>query len=322
MSSFKKYKCFTISEKQKVIESVEEGERKVDVAKAFEIPLSSLSTILKNKEKIFTAYSSRVRKRVSKGNFPRLEQCLVSWMRQCRGQNIPISGSLLKEKAKTFAKELGIEFSASEGWLTNFKKRSGIVLKKMCGESSSVDINVCSKRQNSLSDLIKEYEPPVLKSQASPLPNLVDVDDTLTELNAEPSLWEALLEQDLTFDDYVLVADIAVWGALSDAETVALDHNNTVSNEDESEELTLVTLSEAKVSLNKLRNFSLQNHVDADILQASFVLEKSIDKVQNVKLGGHQTCLSINRLWHELCEMLRRLVGTIAPGHHDCSIQK
>ncbi|GFX37724.1 uncharacterized protein TNCV_1261611 [Trichonephila clavipes] len=31
-------------------------------------------------------------------------------------------------------------------------------------------------------------------------------------------------------------------------------------------------------------------------------------QVQNVKLGGHQTCLSINRLWHELCDMLRRLV--------------
>ncbi|GFW95517.1 uncharacterized protein TNCV_1722181 [Trichonephila clavipes] len=45
-------------------------------------------------------------------------------------------------------------------------------------------------------------------------------------------------------------------------------------------------------------------------------------QVQNEKLGGHQTCLSINRLWHELCDMLRRLVGTTAPGHHDCSIQE
>ncbi|GFW99696.1 uncharacterized protein TNCV_3419271 [Trichonephila clavipes] len=43
-------------------------------------------------------------------------------------------------------------------------------------------------------------------------------------------------------------------------------------------------------------------------------------QVQNVKLGGHQTCLFINRL--ELCDMLRRLVGTTAPGHHDCSIQE
>ncbi|GFS59572.1 hypothetical protein TNCV_2580951 [Trichonephila clavipes] len=44
-------------------------------------------------------------------------------------------------------------------------------------------------------------------------------------------------------------------------------------------------------------------------------------QVQNVKLGGHQTCLSINRLWNKLCVMLRRLVGTTAPGHPDCSIQ-
>ncbi|GFX91470.1 uncharacterized protein TNCV_3545531 [Trichonephila clavipes] len=36
-------------------------------------------------------------------------------------------------------------------------------------------------------------------------------------------------------------------------------------------------------------------------------------QVQNVKLGGHETCLSINRLWHELCDMLHRLVGTTAP---------
>ncbi|GFX77811.1 hypothetical protein TNCV_1107281 [Trichonephila clavipes] len=48
-------------------------------------------------------------------------------------------------------------------------------------------------------------------------------------------------------DDYVLVdTDIAEWGALSDAEIVTLDHNNTESDEDESEELTPVTLSEAK----------------------------------------------------------------------------
>ncbi|GFV64905.1 uncharacterized protein TNCV_197171 [Trichonephila clavipes] len=45
-------------------------------------------------------------------------------------------------------------------------------------------------------------------------------------------------------------------------------------------------------------------------------------QVKNVKLGGHQTCLSINRLWHEMCDMLRRPFGTTAPGHHECSIQE
>ncbi|GFU91251.1 hypothetical protein TNCV_4925811 [Trichonephila clavipes] len=31
-------------------------------------------------------------------------------------------------------------------------------------------------------------------------------------------------------------------------------------------------------------------------------------QVKNVKLGGHQTCLSINRLWQELCDMFAVLL--------------
>ncbi|GFX00690.1 hypothetical protein TNCV_4576571 [Trichonephila clavipes] len=161
MSSFKKYKCLTISEKQKVIESVEEGQRKVNVAKAFEIPLSSLSTILKNKEKIFNASSSRVRKRVS----------------------IAL-----------------------------------IMIDKAWRAVTPLTIHSCFKKSG------------------FPSPNLVDVDDTLTEFNAEPFLWKALPEQDLTFDDYVLVGtDITIWGALSDAEIVALDHNIKENDADESD---------------------------------------------------------------------------------------
>ncbi|GFV10213.1 hypothetical protein TNCV_3661651 [Trichonephila clavipes] len=57
-------------------------------------------------------------------------------------------------------------------------------------------------------------------------------------------------------------------------------------------------------------------------LQLAWVVKGVFFRGQNVKLGGHQTCLSINRLWHELWDMLRRLVGTPAPGHHDCSIQE
>ncbi|GFV23338.1 tigger transposable element-derived protein 6 [Trichonephila clavipes] len=54
------------------------------------------------------------------------------------------------------------------------------------------------------------------KKSGFPSPNLVDVDDTLTEFIAEPSLKETLTKQDLTFDDYVLVdMDIGVWGYLT-----------------------------------------------------------------------------------------------------------
>ncbi|GFX35805.1 hypothetical protein TNCV_745981 [Trichonephila clavipes] len=79
--------------------------------------------------------------------------------------------------------------------------------------------------------------PSCFKMSGFPSPNLVDVDDTLTEFSAEPSLWESLPEQDLTFDDYVLVdTDVAVWEVLSDAVIGALNPSNTESDGDESED--------------------------------------------------------------------------------------
>ncbi|GFU24409.1 hypothetical protein TNCV_2263821 [Trichonephila clavipes] len=61
--------------------------------------------------------------------------------------------------------------------------------------------------------------------------------------------------------------------------------------------------------------------------------ENSLAGVKSQDLGGQFTGpkreirrspnVSFNKsLWHELCDMLRRLVGTTTPGHHDCSIQE
>ncbi|GFV62513.1 hypothetical protein TNCV_630921 [Trichonephila clavipes] len=45
-------------------------------------------------------------------------------------------------------------------------------------------------------------------------------------------------------------------------------------------------------------------------------------QVQNVKIRRSPNVSFNKSLWHELCDMLRRLVGTTTPGHHDCSIQE
>ncbi|GFS54799.1 uncharacterized protein TNCV_3575491 [Trichonephila clavipes] len=66
---------------------------------------------------------------------------------------------------------------------------------------------------------------------------------------------------------------------------------------------------------------TLHSPTESSLAVLNHKILEANSQVQNVKLGSHQTCLSINRLWHELCDMLRRLVGTTAPGHHDCSIQ-
>ncbi|GFV05019.1 uncharacterized protein TNCV_1233321, partial [Trichonephila clavipes] len=70
------------------------------------------------------------------------------------------------------------------------------------------------------------------------------------------------------------------------------------------------------------RPMTLHSPTEDSLAVLNHKILEANSQVQNVKLGGHQTCLSINRLWHELCDMLRRLVGTTAPGHHDCSIQE
>ncbi|GFT86210.1 uncharacterized protein TNCV_3257791 [Trichonephila clavipes] len=70
------------------------------------------------------------------------------------------------------------------------------------------------------------------------------------------------------------------------------------------------------------RPMTLHSPTENSLAVLNHKILEANSQVQNVKLGGHQTGLSINRLWHELCDMLRRLVGTTAPGHHDCSIQE
>ncbi|GFU04517.1 uncharacterized protein TNCV_3574791 [Trichonephila clavipes] len=70
------------------------------------------------------------------------------------------------------------------------------------------------------------------------------------------------------------------------------------------------------------RPMTLHSPTENSLAVLNHKILEADSQVQNVKLGGHQTCLSINRLRHELCDILRRLVGTTAPVHHDCSIQE
>ena len=49
-----------------------------------------------------------------------------------RSENIPINGSMFKEKAHEFAEQFNLEdFHASEGWLKKLKKRYTYLLLSM-----------------------------------------------------------------------------------------------------------------------------------------------------------------------------------------------
>jgi hypothetical protein len=166
MAPKKNHRELCLTDKIKLIRCVESGEKKkCEIAAEFKIPRSTLSTILKSKEKILShrAEGKGGRKfRQKSAEFVDVEKCVLRWFRERRESNIPLSGPFIKEKALQFATSLGhTNFKASNGWLHNFKTRYGIAQKNICGESRAVDDTVCDEWKKKLVSLLstKKYAP-------------------------------------------------------------------------------------------------------------------------------------------------------------------
>lgn len=138
-----KRKCLRLVEKSKVLEEIDKGHKKKDVAAKFGIPSSSLSTILKNRESIsrqcdeLTCEPSR--KRMKLCQYEDVNEAVLKWIRMIRDKNVPLSKTLIQEKALEYAKLLGhSDFQASTGWLEKFKIRHGMHQKVFSGENANV----------------------------------------------------------------------------------------------------------------------------------------------------------------------------------------
>ena len=65
---------------------------------------------------------------------------MYEWFKQRRSEGIPISGFILREKAREFHQTMDLEESQfSDGWLKNFRKRYDIKHLKVSGEKNSAD---------------------------------------------------------------------------------------------------------------------------------------------------------------------------------------
>ncbi|KAH6932197.1 hypothetical protein HPB50_003651 [Hyalomma asiaticum] len=135
----------SVAKKAAVIKLVESGRSRPDVAKEFQISKHTLSDYIKNKQKILEAAEKStgcLQKNVSQGTYPQLEEALLVWLKSTVASKLPVSGGLLKQKAKTMALQMNIEgFKVNDSWLRNFKKRFDLSFKKLCGESAAVDLS-------------------------------------------------------------------------------------------------------------------------------------------------------------------------------------
>ena len=106
--------------KYKALKELEKGRPNKDIANQFIISSSTLARWKKNKEKIFEAFqnSSLKRQRVKTGTYEKLNEALLKWFTSMRGNNIPINGPILLEKAHEFAKAFNYnDFTASNRWV-------------------------------------------------------------------------------------------------------------------------------------------------------------------------------------------------------------
>lgn len=163
MAGKKKKTALTVEFKRTVLKHLEDNplKKKIAIAKEFNIPPTTLATIIKNKDKYDeTGGLSKFCKRAKTGEFADVDEAVLKWLKQCRDKNLSIGGPILQEKAQHFAEQLGHNgFRASNGWLEKFKKRNDIVFKKVCGESASVDNTVCENWKEKLPDIVQGFHP-------------------------------------------------------------------------------------------------------------------------------------------------------------------
>nr|XP_045583719.1 tigger transposable element-derived protein 6-like [Procambarus clarkii]XP_045583729.1 tigger transposable element-derived protein 6-like [Procambarus clarkii]XP_045583738.1 tigger transposable element-derived protein 6-like [Procambarus clarkii]XP_045583746.1 tigger transposable element-derived protein 6-like [Procambarus clarkii] len=179
----KRRQDLTLGAKVKVLEMLD-LEPKVPqgkIASMFRVSQSQVSRIMKNKEAIMSQWNrfatpERKRCRLGKAGF--LEQKLVDWYKEAVEEDLPISGPILMEKAKSIGNEMGIEFKPSAGWLGRWKDRNGVTLKRFKdkdGAPSGIKIGNHWRRYM-FSKTTKEY----------PLQNVWVVDETPLAYNALP----------------------------------------------------------------------------------------------------------------------------------------
>lgn len=148
-------KAITLDIKLEVLRRFEVGEKLSQIAKALDLAVSTVATIRDNKEKIKLSSQIATPLRASRLTRHRsavmetMERLLRVWLEDQSQRNMPLSVTMIQEKAKSLFDDLQREqggssqketFSASKGWFVRFKERHCLPHFKMnCIASSNKD---------------------------------------------------------------------------------------------------------------------------------------------------------------------------------------
>ncbi|XP_071446162.1 tigger transposable element-derived protein 4-like [Hetaerina americana] len=140
---------FPLKEKKDIIDAAKEEPNQSKLARqirnkwSVEVRRTTVKGILSKKGAIEAAIKAgdpSKSMKLTQAHDPKLDEGVLTWLKQGRGQNLPVSGDLINEKVMKLAELMHIpDLMASDGWLGNFKKRHGITFKTVQGEAGAVD---------------------------------------------------------------------------------------------------------------------------------------------------------------------------------------
>lgn len=110
------------------------------------------------KKASFLFNNSNAVKRIMPIQDKRIDNMILQWIGLLNSKGVPVSDKLVQEQALKIAKKLEIvNFKASNGWLSKFKKRNKLKSYYMCGETGGINSDDIVKYRENLKTELKNF---------------------------------------------------------------------------------------------------------------------------------------------------------------------
>ena len=159
----------TVENKLEIIDLLRKGTSYTVISEKYGIGRSTITNIKNNEAKLKSFKEKMTEmgikeittKSMKIGAFEKLDEALYIWFRQQREKDMPISGSLLTEKAKVLYGRLypdsSTVFCASTRFKWQFCKRHNLLSISIQGEQGSADVLFACEFQHDFSEVLSEY---------------------------------------------------------------------------------------------------------------------------------------------------------------------
>ncbi|XP_051154632.1 jerky protein homolog-like [Leptopilina boulardi] len=160
MNRKRKKTFLNMETKAEIIKKIKLGIDKEEILHEYEIGESSYYKFLRTESKIMEKLKNpenKHRRLFKKLKNEYLDAAVIKWFQQSRDRNESITGPLIRDKAKILNQKLNgpLDFKASSGWLTKFKKRYNIRLSEMKDDEQLLNLND-SKNVDNFANYLQE----------------------------------------------------------------------------------------------------------------------------------------------------------------------